>query len=156
MKILATPLTSFLWYLTCYLGLYYGHVLIIWMFSLSLFWVIIGFAFLVGIISGLTAEIPSLLNQFILVKFYNRNKIAIVLHSIAGFIGIFLCYKLLYFDNPISMGGNSDDSWIGIMWEISALKTFLVMIPYVALNLSLCFTSTISPLLLLKENPFEE
>ncbi len=151
MKYLLTPLTAILWYLTAYYGFYYGIILIVWMFNLSWIWIILGYPFLIGFIFGLTNGIPSFL-RFLILRLYGINWFSVIVHSVAGLIGIIMIF-IFFKDNPIEyVSGKKSESLLRGMWSSSPLKTIILFIPFIGLILSLIYSSTLAPILLKFEN----
>lgn len=151
MKYLLTPLTAILWYLIAYYGFYYGIVLIIWMFNLSWIWIILGYPFLIGLIFGLTNGIPSLL-RFLILRLFGVNWFSIIIHSIAGLIGIIMIF-IFFKNNPIEyISGNKSESLLCGMWNSSPVKTIILFIPFIGLIISLLYSSILAPIMLKFEN----
>ena len=86
-KFILLPLTMILWYLTAFYGTYIAVIGVMFMFSLSWLWLIIGYLFFVGAVFGISNGLPSLL-RFIILKYYGKNWFSSVLHSLAGIIGV--------------------------------------------------------------------
>ena len=147
MKYLLTPLTVILWYLTAYYGFYYAILLIVWMFNLSWIWIVLGYPFLIGLIFGLTNGIPSLL-RFLILRLFGLNWFSIIVHSVAGLIGIIMIF-IFFKDNPIQyVSGDKSESLLSGMWSSSPLKTIILFIPFLGLIFSLLYSSTLAPILL--------
>jgi hypothetical protein len=87
MRYILIPFTMFLWFLTTYYGLYVAVIGMAFVFSLSWFWLIIGYAFLLGAAFGISNGIPSLLRLLVL-KVYGISWFSCIVHSIAGMIGL--------------------------------------------------------------------
>ena len=145
MRYLLTPITMFIWFLLTYLGVYYGMVLMLWMFSLSWIWLIIGYTFLIGIISFLVGSIPAIIN-FLILKFYRLNWFSIITHSIAGLLGIAYFYYLIYQNPPEMVSGNENTPILKALWNQSWLKTLLLMFPFIGLQLGLIYQGIFSPI----------
>lgn len=147
MKYLLTPLTAILWYLTAYYGFYYAISLIVWMFNLSWIWIILGYPFLIGLIFGLTNGIPSL-SRFLILRLFGLNWFSIIVHSIAGLIGIIMIF-IFFKDNPIqSVSSDKSESLLSGMWSSSPLKTIILFVPFLGSIISLIYSSTLAPILL--------
>jgi hypothetical protein len=147
MKYLLIPLTIILWYLTAYYGFYFGIVLIVWMFNLSWIWIILGYPFLIGFIFGITNGIPSLLRLLIL-RLFGINWFSVIVHSIAGLIGIIMIF-IFFKNNPIeSVSGNKSESLLSRMWNFSPIKTTVLIIPFFGLVISLLYSSILAPIIL--------
>ncbi|MCR1025773.1 hypothetical protein NQT66_13200 [Cellulophaga baltica] len=155
MRYLLTPITMFIWYLLTYLGLYYGMVLMLWMFSLSWIWLIVGYTFLIGIITFLVSSLPAIINLLIL-KFYRLNWVSVITHSIAGFFGIVYFYYLIFQNPPRMYSGLESTSILQALWNQSWLKTILLMFPFVGLQLGIIYQGIFGPIgMKLKESEAE-
>jgi len=147
MKYLLIPITMILWYLTAYYGFYYGIILMIWMFNLSWLWIILGYPFLIGLIFGLTNGIPSVLRILVL-RLYGTNWFSVIVHSIAGLIGIIMIFTF-FKNNPIEyVSGDKTESLLSGMWDSSPIKTIVLFIPFIGLIISLLFSTILAPILL--------
>jgi len=135
----------FIWFYLSYLGLYYGMVLMFWMFSLSWFWLIIGYIFLIGIISSLVVSLPTLLNGLIL-QFYRLTWFSIITHSIAGLLGIAYFYYMIYQNPPDVVSGNETMPTLKGLWNQSWLKTILLMFPFIGLQLGVIYQGIFGPI----------
>jgi len=154
MKYLLIPITMILWYLTAYYGFYYGIILMIWMFNLSWLWIILGYPFLIGLIFGLTNGIPSVLRILVL-RLYGTNWFSVIVHSIAGLIGIIMIFTF-FKNNPIEyVSGDKTESLLSGMWDSSPIKTIVLFIPFIGLIISLLFSTILAPILLKFENENE-
>ncbi len=145
MRYLLTPITMFIWFLITYLGVYYGMVFMLWMFSLSCIWLILGYTFLIGLISLLVNSLPAIINILIM-KFYRLNWFSIITHSIAGLLGIVYFYYLIYQNPPEMIDGNESTPVLMALWNQSWLKTVLLMIPFMGLQLGLIYQGIFSPI----------
>lgn len=144
MRFLLTPVTMFIWFLVSYLGLYYGMVLMLWMFSLSWIWLILGYTLLIGIISTLVSTLPALINALIL-NFYKLTWFGIISHSIAGLLGIIYFYTLVYQNPPEMVSGTESTPILKALWSDSWLKTILLMFPFIGLQLGLIYQGVFAP-----------
>jgi hypothetical protein len=154
MKYLLIPITMILWYLTAYYGFYYGIILMIWMFNLSWIWIILGYPFLIGLIFGLTNGIPSVLRILVL-RLYGTNWFSVIVHSIAGLIGIIMIFTF-FKNNPIEyVSGDKTESLLSGMWDSSPIKTIVLFIPFIGLIISLLYSTILAPILLKFENENE-
>ena len=155
MRFLLTPITMIIWFLLTYLGVYYGMVLMLWMFSLSWIWLILGYTFLIGIISAIVGSLPALINYLIL-KFYKLTWFSIVTHSLAGLLGIVYFYYLMYQNPPEMVSGTESTPILKALWNDSWLKTILLMFPFIGLQLGLIYQGIFSPITMkLEENENE-
>lgn len=154
MRYLLTPITMLIWFLLTYLAIYYGMFLMLWMFSLSWIWLILGYTFLIGLISFLVGSLPAIIN-FLILKFYRLNWLSIVTHSIAGLLGVVYFYFLIYQNPPEMVSGNETIPILKALWNQSWLKTVLLMITFIGLQLGIIYQGTFSPITMkLKENEF--
>lgn len=145
----------FIWFLLTYLGVFYGMVLMVWMFSLSWIWLIIGYTFLLGIISFLVGSLPALIN-FLILKFYRLNWFSIIAHSSAGLLGIVYFYYLIYQNPPEMVSGNESTLILKALWNQSWLKTILLIFPFIGLQLGLIHQGVFSPILMKLEETENE
>jgi hypothetical protein len=150
MRYLLTPITMFIWFLLTYLSLYYGMVLMLWLFSLSWIWLIIAYTFFIGIISFVVNSLPTLINYLIL-KFYGLSWFSIVAHSIAGLLGIIYFYYFIYQNQPTMVSGNESKPLLKAFWNQSWLKTILLIIPFLGLQMGLIYQGVFSPITMKKE-----
>jgi len=154
MRYLLTPITMIIWFLLSYLGVYYSMVLMIWMFTLSWFWLIVGYSFLIGIITAVVISLPTLVNYLIL-KFYKLNWFSIITHSLAGLLGIAFFYYRISINTPEVDAGNETVSLLKTLWSISWLKTIMLMFPFIGLQLGLIYQGIFSPITIkLNENEY--
>lgn len=152
MRFLLTPITMMIWYILCYLGLHYGMVLMLWMFSLSWIWLILGYTILIGIISTIVSSLPALINLLIL-RFYKLTWFSIITHSLAGLLGILSFYYLMYQNPPEMVSGTESTPILKALWNYSWLKTIFLMFPFIGLQLGLIYQGIISPITIkLEEN----
>jgi len=143
-----------IWFLLTYLGLYYGIVLVFWMFSLSWIWLILGYTFLIGIITTIVSSIPVLINYLIL-RFYKLTWFSIITHSLAGFLGIVYFYYSMYQDPPVMVSGTESTPILKALWNDSWLKTILLTFPFIGLQLGLIYQGVFGPITLkLEENGY--
>lgn len=147
MKFLLTPFTMIIWFLLTYLGVYYGMVLMLWMFSLGWIWLILGYTFLIGIISVLVNSLPALLN-YLIIKFYKLTWFSIITHSMAGLLGIVYFYYLMYHNPPEVFSGTKSTPILKALWADSWLKTIMLMFPFIGLQFGLIFQGIFSPILM--------
>jgi hypothetical protein len=145
MRYLLTPITMFIWFLLIYLEVYYGMVLMLWMFSLSWIWLILGYTFLIGLIAILVTLLPWLINELIL-NFYRWNWFSIIIHSITGLLGIVYTYYLIYQNPPQMLSGNVSTPILKALWNQSWPKTILFMIPFIGLQFALIYNGIFSPI----------
>ena len=117
-KFILLPLTMILWYLTAYYGPYIAVIGVMFMFSLSWLWLIIGYLFFVGAVFGISNGLPSLL-RFIILKYYGKNWFSI---------------------------SNESFFFITGMWELSPFKTIFLAFPSVGLMVSLLWSTIFAPL----------
>ena len=148
MKYLLTPLTMLAWYLTAYYGLYLVFVGMIFLFSLSWFWLIIGSTFLIGLIFGITIALPHLLQLYIL-KLYDFNRISCIVHGLAGAFGTYQLISFLVSNPPMMVSDNQEMFFLTGMLDIAPLKTIFLVLPFFGLAVYLIWNTTILPFSLL-------
>jgi hypothetical protein len=145
MKFFLTPFTMLIWFLVSYLGVYLGLALVLWIFSLTGILLIIGYACLIGGIFALVFSLPALINMVIL-KIYDLNWFSIISHSLAGILGVFCFYYLMY-QSPLQLfSENGSTSILQTLWQTSSLKTILLMLPFIGIHLSLIYTGIFNPI----------
>jgi len=137
----------FIWFNLSYLGVYFAMVLMIWMFSLSWIWLILGYTILIGLISAVVGSIPMLINYLIL-KFYKLNWFSIIAHSVAGLLGIVYFYFQIYQNPPEAVSGFESTPILKALWSESWLKTILLIIPFIGLQLGLIYQGIFSPIIM--------
>jgi len=140
----------FISFLITYLGVYFGMFLMLWMFSLSWIWLILGYVFLIGLISFLVGSLPAIIN-FLILKFYRLNWFSIVTHSIAGLLGIVYFYYFMYQFPPEMVSGNETTPILKALWNESWLKTILFMCTFIGLQLGLIYQGIFSPISMMLE-----
>ncbi|MBW1711076.1 MAG: hypothetical protein JRJ73_14550 [Deltaproteobacteria bacterium] len=144
MKYILLPLTMFLWYLTTYYGLYIAVIGMAVIFSLSWLWLIIGYPFLIGVVFGVSNGIPSLL-RYVSLKFYGINWVTCILHSIAGIIGVVQIIRFYSATPPELVIGNESFFILSGMWQVAPIKTVFLAFPFIALIISLLWSTIIAP-----------
>ena len=151
MKYLLLPFTILIIFLLSYYGIYLAVIGIAFVFSLGLFLIIIGHLFLLTIIGFIFLGIPNLLN-ILLVLLYGSNRLSFILHSLAGLMGV-ICIFALFIYNPPTVTNGIDTSFIIIgMWQVSPVKTIILVPIFGGAILSLIWTTVVTPLLLMFEN----
>jgi len=145
MRFLLTPITMAVWFLLSCLTMYLGMSLMLWMFSLSWFWIIFGYTLLLGIISALVSSLPTLINYLIL-KLYKLTWFSIITHSLAGLLGIVYFYYLMYQTPPEAIIETERTPILKGLWAISWLKTILLMFPFIGLQLGLIYQEIFIPI----------
>jgi len=125
------------------------------MFNLSWLWLIIGYTFLIGIISFLVYTLPALIN-FLILKFYRLSWFSIIVHSIAGLFGIIYFYYFIYQNPPVMVSGNETTSLLKALWNQSWLKTIFLIIPFIGLQIGLIYQGIFSPISMKLENEENE
>ena len=147
MKYLLTPFTLLIWFtITCY-SIYYSAILMIWMFTLGWFWLIIGYTFLIGLISFLINSLPSVINYFIL-KLYKLNWFSIITHSIVVFIGIIYSYVFMIENPPEIVNGSQESNFLNYLWNESWIKTILLLFPFLGIQFGVFHQFVIAPFIL--------
>lgn len=145
MKYILLPLSLFFWYLTTYYGIYIAVIGMLFIFSLSWLWIIIGYTFLIGLIFGISNGIPSLL-RLLIIKSYGINWIICVLHSLAGVFGVFQIIRFYSTTPPeLVIGDESFFILIG-MWKIAPFKTVVLAFPFLGIVISLLWSNIIFPI----------
>lgn len=131
------PITSALWYYVCgeipfyfLIGLGYFH-------SMGWFTFILLFSIFFGILS-LIFSLPSLLNNLILKKVYGYSRLSIGFHSLASLLGILSYLYVLYDVGSVTFMQ---------FWEVSKIKTILLIFPALGLIIGMIFTLVISPII---------
>ena len=145
MKFLLTPFTMLLWFLVSYLGVYLGLAFVLWLFSLSWIWLIIGYSCLIAGISAFVLSLPTLIN-FLILKLYDQNWISIIMHSLAGILGVSCFYYLMNQSQFQLFSGNESTSILNSLWQASWLKTVLLMLPFIGIHLSIIYSSIFNPI----------
>jgi len=147
MKYVLTPLTMFLWYLTTYYGLYFSVIGMAYMFSLSWFWLIIGYLFLGGYFLFLAYTFILYLNYipFLILKIYGINWFSCIVHSLTGVIGVVQIIRFFNATPPELVIGDKSFFFLTGMWKIAPIKTALLAFPFLGFVISLIWSTTIFP-----------
>jgi len=139
------PLTMFLWYLTTYYGLYIAIIGITFMFSISLFWLVLGYLFFICIIFGISTGIPGLLRLLIL-KIYGINWLSSIMHALAGIIGLVQLVRFFSANPPELVVKDETFFILTGMWKISPVKTVFLTPLFFGLVISLLWSTIIVPI----------
>jgi len=148
MKYLLTPLTMIAWYLLAYYGIYASVLLMMFVFSLSWFWLIIAGSFIIGLVFFIANTIPQII-QFLIMKIYGLNWFSVLSHSLAGLLGI-ISVSYLFYSKPveiISLNGEPT-SILKAMWNEAWVKTIFVIFPFFGLCISLFWASVMVPIIM--------
>lgn len=129
------PFTLIIFFNLTYLGLYFGMVFMLYMFTLNWFWLFVGYPFLIGLISGLVIILPSGIN-YLIYKLYNLNWFSVITHIIAGILGVIYYYYYLKLNPPTFVNGNQSANILKVLWEYSWLKTILLFPIFIGIQLS--------------------
>ena len=140
MKYILIPLTMYLWYLTTYYGLYLAVLGMLFIVSLSWFWLLMGYLFLIGILFGISNAIPGLLRLLIL-KIYGINWFSCIVHSLAGAIGA----GFFIANPPVLVSGDESFIFLTVMWEMAPFKTIFCAFPFAGIIISLLWSTIIIP-----------
>lgn len=144
MRYALIPLTMLLWYLTTYYGIYFAVIGMAFVFSLSWFWLIIGFPFLIGAVFGISNGIPSLLRLLIL-KVYGINWFSCIVHSIAGVVGLVVILRFYNASPPELVIGDESFFFLKGMWKVAPFKTVFLAMPFLGLVISIIWSNIIAP-----------
>ncbi len=147
MKYLLTPVTMLLWYLTAYYAIYFTPIAMIFVFSLSWIWLIIGYLFIIGIISAIFGSIPGLLLFFIL-KLYGINWFSCIAHSLAGLIGCVHIISLFIANPPELVSGSEAIFFLTGMWETAPVKTIFLTPLFGGLTITVLWVTIVSPVII--------
>jgi hypothetical protein len=147
MKNFLIPITAIIWYLMTYYGIYFGVLLMIFMFSLSWIWLILGFSLMVGVISTLIIGLPSVF-RFLILSLYGASWLSVISHSISGLFGLVSISYFFYTSPPEFVIGGESVFIIYQMWEVAPIKTIFLAFPAIGLLLSLIWSTVISPILI--------
>lgn len=145
MKYIFIPLTMFLWYLTAYYGLYIAVIGMVFVFSLSWLWLIMGYLFLIGAVFAISNGIPSLLRVLIL-KFYGISWFSCIVHALAGVVGVVQIIRFFSASPPELVIGDESSFILTGMWEVAPFKTVFLAFPFVGLVISLFWSTIIAPI----------
>ena len=154
MKYLLLPVTALVWCLATYYAIYYGVVLLGFVFSFS--WLLLIFlSFVVFSLSGVITA-PLWMCGLAIARLYREPAwlavIVGVVHSIAGLCGVFMITSFFY-DNLITWEilWIVDDEPIFIehvllaMWKISPMKTIYLAPTFIGLLLGVIVGTVIGP-----------
>lgn len=138
------PFTLFLWFLTTYYGLYIAVIAMAFVFTLSWFWLIVGYIFWISAIFGISNGIPSLL-RFLILKVYGINWFSCIVHSLAGVVGVVVIMRFFSASPPQLVSGDESVFILTGMWEVAPFNTVFVAPPFLGLVISLLWSSVIAP-----------
>ena len=127
MRYLLVPITLLLQHTIVYYSTYYLIVASLALFSLSWFWILLGFSLFAGLISFVFTTVPALL-QMLFLSIYKGNKIVMGLHSIISLLAL-ISLVMTFYQYPITIV--SGDNEIGVfsgLWKESPIK-FLMLVP---------------------------
>ena len=158
LKYLFLPLTVLIWYLIGFYGIYFSILAIGLIFKIKLIWIILFDTIIFGLVYGIIVGIPQLL-EIMIVWGFRRNLLVLVLHSLAGLLGIIHIISFLIQRPPMLVVENGPVFFISGMWEISPVKTIFIIIPSLFYVLGLIYSTIIAPVVthfeLNDENPDE-
>jgi len=144
LKLLLIPFTIILYYCIAYLGIFLTQAFTVYMFSLSWIWIIIGYTFFMTIImlivSGPTSALAIKLN-----KLYNKNKLIMILHSIAGSVGIIVSLYAIYSDPPSIISGEGNMLFTDYMWDNYPVKTIFAILFFLTILVSFIMSTVVYP-----------
>lgn len=86
MKYILTILTSIIWYLITFYGIYFSVFLVFWAASLNSIYFSLIYPILIIIFLIVIIYLPRIFTRYLL-KFYNYKWFAIISHSLFGFLG---------------------------------------------------------------------
>ncbi len=145
MRYILMPFTLLLWFLTAYYGLYFTVYAMAFVFSLSWFWLILGYIFWISIIFGILNGIPGLL-RYLILKLYGINWFSCIVHSLAGLVGVVVIILFFSANPPELVTGDEAVFMLTGMWELAPLKTIFVGIPFLGVVISVLWSTIISPI----------
>ena len=131
------PVTSFLWYYVCGKIPFYILFGLAYIHSLGWFSFIFLFFTLIGLLT-VVFSLPSLLNNFLLKKVFGYSWLSVGFHAIASLLGILSYLYVLYDAGSITFTQ---------FWEVSKIKTILLIFPALGLISSMISSLVISPLI---------
>ncbi len=137
-----------LWYLISYYGIYLILLTLIFMFSISWFWLIIGYNLLIALVYSIVFSLPLLLRMIIL-KMYRFNWVLILLHVAAGAFGLYHVFMNFYLNPPEIVIGNEPVFFITGMWDISPFRTILLALPFIGFLLGAIYSTVMAPLIMI-------
>ncbi len=155
MKFLLTPLTMILWYFASYIGFYATFPLMVWMWSLSWFWLIVGYPFFLGLISYFATLLHLIMNSLIL-KLYGSNWITTLLHSLSGLAGVVVAISFFYENPPLLVSGADSVFFLKGMWNHAPIKIVVLAWPFLVILVCILYFAIIHPFVLfvLKDERF--
>lgn len=138
MKNLLYPVTLLFWSVITYLSLRLTVIGLLWIFSLSWFWIIIAYTFVIGIVYFISTGVPAAL-KFLILRFYKYSKTAIILHSVVGFLATILCIidmKHYFFDA-------TDKNIISFLWHSDPVKFIVLLFPFLGVLFGSLYSNSI-------------
>ena len=142
LKYLLIPVTLAIFYLLAYYGIYLSILGYVFMFSVGWFWIIVGYGILIGIAYSISIGIPNLLRMLI-IYFYGFSWFIIIIHALAGLVGLINVFSLLYSNPPLIEPGSV--FFLKGMWNQAPLKTLFVGLPFVFIFLGTVGSTIILP-----------
>lgn len=146
MKYLLLPVTFILWVLITYFGLYYATEGLVYMFLLDWIWLILSYPLLIILIFWLLVRILSLI-RYMIFRLYGFNWFSCIVYSAAGISGFGFYMLAIAVDHP-SLPGYESVFLLQSMWDVSPLKTIVVIIPFAELFAGLFVSMVVSPIYL--------
>jgi len=149
MKYVLTPLTTFLWYLTAYYGLYFAVFGMAYMYTVSWFWLIMSGIFLMWplwLMFGLPFLMYLLLCRPLIEKIYGINWFSCIIHSLAGITGIVQVVRFFSANPPQLVIGDKSIFILAGMWEIAPFRTIFVACPFVVFTQFLLWLTIVHPI----------
>ena len=159
LKYLFLPITVLIWYLIGFYGIYFSIFAVGLIFKIKLIWIILFDTFIFGLVYGIIVGIPQLLEMMIMWGF-RRNLLVLILHSLAGLLGVIHIIFFLIQRPPMLAGEKGEVFFIFGMWDIAPVKTIFIIFPSLFYVLGLIYSTIIAPVVtyfeLKDENSDEE
>ncbi len=154
LKYFLLPITFLIWYLIGYYGIYFSIFAVALIFKIKLIWIILYDTTIFGLLYGIIIGIPQLL-EIVIIWGFRRNLLVMVLHSLAGLLGVILIISLLIQRPPMLVGDKGEVFFIFGMWDISPVKTIFTTIPFLFCVLGLIYSTIIAPIAIYFESKDE-
>lgn len=141
MKHLLTILTSIIWYLIAFYGIYFSIFIVFWTTSLNTLSLTLIYPILIIIFLSAIIYLPRIFSRYLL-KFYNYNWFSIISHSLCGFLG-FIAISLHY-TTLIIQNNDEVSSLIKEMFIESPINFIILLLNLILIIISITYITTVS------------
>jgi uncharacterized protein YacL len=111
-------------------------MLLVYVFNLNWIWILFFEFIFIGLIY-VVFLLPSMMGMYVFEKIYKNSWVSVILHSLVGLLAYVWAFYGLY------IGGFS----ISMFWEISKIKTFLLLLPGLSIIIGLFNSFVVIPII---------